>query len=189
MRKTLAFGEPLDPIEIRGERVTLRTWSAVDLPAVGEAAADAFLRSMTTLPETSDEADYQAFIDRQDHRLASGEGWALAITDDPAAPALGHVGIWTAAARKGQVEFGYWMVPSARRRGLMTDALRAATEWAFENLEVHRASLFIEPWNEASQRTAVAAGYEREAMLRKWQTVGGTARDMDCYTRLHDDIR
>ena len=189
MRRTLTFGEPLDPIEIRGDRVTLRSWSEIDLPAVREAAANEFLRSMTTLPSSGTEADHRAFIERQHRRLASGEGWALAITEDPSTAAVGHIGIWTGAARKGQVEFGYWIVPSARRRGLMADALGAATDWAFANLAAHRASLFIEPWNEASQRTAVAAGYEREAVLRKWQTVGGEPRDMYCYTRLDDGPR
>ena len=181
----LPFGEPLDPIVILGEHVTLRTWSAIDLPAVREAAADDFLRSMTSLPDVVDDTEYQAFIERQDHRLASGEGWALAICTDPEAPALGHIGIWTGAVRKGQVELGYWVIPSARRRGLMQDALRAATDWAFANLEIHRASLFIEPSNEASARTAEAAGYEREALLSRWQTVGGEPRDMYCYRRLH----
>ena len=181
----LRFGEPLDPIVIHGERVTLRPWSAIDLPAVREAAADDFLRSMSSLPDLVDDAGCEAFIDRQAHRLASGEGWALAICTDPGAPALGHIGIWTSAARKGQVELGYWVIPSARRRGLMQDALRAATDWAFANLEIHRASLFIEPSNEASARRAEAAGYEREALLSRWQTVGGEPRDMYCYRRLH----
>lgn len=182
----LPFGKPLDPIVIRGARVTLRTWSAIDLPTVREAAADPFLRSMTSLPAVDDDAEYEAFIDRQNHRLASGEGWALAICVDPDAPALGHIGIWTSAARKGQIELGYWIIPSARRRGLMQDALRAATDWAFANVDIHRASLFIEPENGASARTAEAAGYEREVLLAQWQTVGGEPRDMYCYRRLLD---
>ena len=183
---TLPFGEPLQPVEIRGERVTLRPWSTIDIPSVRAASSDDFLLSMTTLPETADDDACQAFIDRQGHRLSSGEGWALAICDDPANAAVGHIGIWTSAARKGQVEFGYWVLPSARGRGRMTDALRAATEWAFRTIAVHRASLFIEPWNEASWKTAERAGYEREALLKQWQLVGGVPKDMYCYTRLMD---
>ena len=68
----------------------------------------------------------------------------------------------------------------------MADALRSATDWAFANLAVHRASLFVEPWNEASQRTAESAGYEREVLLKQWQVVGGEPKDMYCYTRLRD---
>lgn len=187
MRRQLPFGEPLEPIEIQGERVTLRVWSAIDVPSVREAAADDFLRAMTTLPESIDVAACEAFIARQHHRLESGAGWALAITENPDEAALGHIGIWTSAARKGQVEFGYWLLPSVRRRGLMTDALRAATDWAFASIEIHRANLFIEPWNEASWRTAEAVGYQREALLPAWQTVGGDARDMYCYRRLITD--
>ncbi len=38
--------------------------------------------------------------------------------------------------------------------------------------------LFVEPWNEASVRTAERAGYVREGLLRSHQEIGGRRRDM-----------
>ena len=58
------------------------------------------------------------------------------------------------------------------------------TTWAVEHLDVDRLSLFIEPWNIASIKTAKRAGYEFEGLLRNWERVGGVARDMGSYVRI-----
>ena len=55
------------------------------------------------------------------------------------------------------------------------------SEWAFAQLDVSRLSLFIEPWNTASMRTAEHAGYVREGLLRDWERVDGVPKDMWSY--------
>jgi RimJ/RimL family protein N-acetyltransferase len=57
------------------------------------------------------------------------------------------------------------------------------TTWAFKHLDVDRLSLFIEPWNMASIKTAERAGYEFEGLLGNWERVGGVSRDMSSYVR------
>lgn len=44
--------------------------------------------------------------------------------------------------------------------------------------------LHVEPRNEASWHTAESCGFDREGLLRSWQRVGTTRRDMFVYGRL-----
>jgi RimJ/RimL family protein N-acetyltransferase len=89
-----------------------------------------------------------------------------------------------ANAHHGRAEIGYWVVASARGRGVAAEAVALVGDWAFANLHLHRLGLYIEPWNLASIRTAERAGYEREVLLRRWQVVAGEPKDMWSYARL-----
>ena len=46
----------------------------------------------------------------------------------------------------------------------------------------------MEPWNEASIRTAERAGFRREGLLRSWQEVGAERKDMLMYSLLPSDL-
>ena len=56
---------------------------------------------------------------------------------------------------------GYWLAPWARRRGVMTLALRAVVEWATRVHGVDRLFLTTHPENVASQRVAERGGFTR----------------------------
>lgn len=58
----------------------------------------------------------------------------------------------------------------------------AVTDEAVGQIGVERVQLHVEPWNEASWRTAERCGYEREGLLRAWQRVGEDRRDMFVYS-------
>jgi len=61
------------------------------------------------------------------------------------------------------------------------------TTFAWGVPELHRVELYIEPWNVASARTAEAAGYQREGLLRSQQVIGGRRVDMMIYSALRFD--
>ncbi len=81
------------------------------------------------------------------------------------------------------------MLPATRRRGAASQALRALSTWAIDEVGVARLELFVEPWNTASSRTAESAGYSCEGLLRSWQAVGAERRDMSVYSFLPSDRR
>ncbi len=88
----------------------------------------------------------------------------------------------------GRASTGYWIAPQFRRRGYARAALLALTNWALTHSEVQRLQLFVEPWNQASWRTAEACGYQREGLLRGWQRVGDTRKDMYAYSVVANSI-
>ena len=183
MTINVEVGSPLLPIEIVGDRYLLRQFQYEDLSVVEEASRDDLIPLITTVPSTWTPQAGEAFVDRQNSRLSDGEGWSLAIVDRKSNRAVGQIGLWITHLHRGRAEIGYWIAGSGRGNRAASHAVEALSTWAFEHLDVDRLSLFIEPWNIASIKTAERAGYQFEGLLRNWERVGGVSRDMGSHVR------
>jgi RimJ/RimL family protein N-acetyltransferase len=64
-------------------------------------------------------------------------------------------------------EIGYWLAEDLWGRGIMTEAVGAATEHAFRTLAVVRVQAAVFEWNRASMRVLEKCGYELEGRLRR----------------------
>lgn len=138
---------------------------------------------MTTVSAGGGAHEAADFVRRQWGRLADGAGYSFAIADRTDL-AVGQIGLWLRDADAGRAELGHWTAPSARGRGVAGHALRALTDWADTQLRIPRLQLFVEPWNAASVATAERCGFVREGLLRSWQDIAGTRRDMYVYARV-----
>jgi RimJ/RimL family protein N-acetyltransferase len=85
-----------------------------------------------------------------------------------------------------QAEIGYWVAAGARRKGIAGRAVRAVVEAAFE-AGLGRVELLAEPENPASQRVALAAGFQREGVRRMAPGRGRERYDFVAYARLNTD--
>jgi RimJ/RimL family protein N-acetyltransferase len=180
-----AFDPPLALPRLNCGPVVLRPFDPSDLLLVLEASADPYIPSITSLPAKCSEADALAFIGRQGERARSGHGYSLVIaSSDGTERGLGAVGLWLRDIENGRATAGYWLVDSARGAGAAGWALRGLVTFAFEVLAIPRLQLYIEPWNEASVRTALSAGFTHEAHLREWERIDGAQHDVDCYSLL-----
>jgi RimJ/RimL family protein N-acetyltransferase len=166
----------------------LRPFVMADLPVVREAAQDPYIPLITTVPAAFTETEGRRFIERQWDRARRGSGYSFAITDAANGRAVGQIGLWLDDIGAGRASIGYWVVPSARGRGAAGHALRTLTFWALGVLRIPRLELYVEPWNEASIRTAERAGFRREGLLRSWQEVGPERKDMLMYSMLPSDL-
>lgn len=177
--------------------VVLRPFLDEDLDTVVAGSADPYVRSLTGL-EPGDEASAHAYIRRQRLRGDRGLGFSFAITDGRTGVAVGQIGLWLRAVAPdgatgymeeahGRAALGYWVSPECRGNGFASDALQALTAFAFVGEHTQRLELFIEPTNVASWRAAERAGFQREGLLRSWQQIGDTRRDMYVYSRLPGD--
>jgi RimJ/RimL family protein N-acetyltransferase len=165
----------------------LRPFSLGDLGVVREAAADPYIPLITTVPAAySDDAGRQ-FIERQWGRAQDGTGYSFAIADAATDRAAGQIGLWLQDIGQGRATIGYWVAPPARGQHAAGHALAAVVRWAFGELGVPRLELCVEPWNEASARTAVITGFRREGRLRSWRDVGAERKDFDLYAMLRRD--
>jgi len=178
------FGSPLPDLAVVGVTHELRSFQAGDAHVVAEASSDSLIPLITTVPANYSDEEGLAFVNRQHHRRAAGEGWSLAIVHKDRQLAVGQIGLWISHLHKGRAEIGYWVAESGRGLGAAAEAVELLAAWAFANLTVNRLSLFIEPWNTASIKTAEHAGFDREALLRNWESVGGMPKDMWSYVKL-----
>lgn len=175
--------KPLLPITLKAGPFTLRPFADKDAPSIIEASHDPLIPLITTVPNPCDEAAALGFIARQHERLQTGQGWSLAIAAGDA-PALGQIGLWPQKQERASI--GYWVLASARGQGAAVQALAALSRFGLSQFE--RLELYVEPWNEASWRTAERIGYQREGLLRQYQYVGPARRDMYIYSLLRGEV-
>ena len=158
--------------------VLLRPFTDRDVPMVRDSATDPYIPRIGTLPAQATDAEARDWIARQHQRWTEGTGFSFAIAEVSSGRAVGGAGLWLRELAHGRASAGYSVAPSCRGRGYAAAALTALTGFAWTLPGLHRVELYIEPWNTASIRTADAAGYEREGLLRSYLEIGGERRDM-----------
>jgi RimJ/RimL family protein N-acetyltransferase len=164
--------------------VKLRAFRPTDVLMVQELSTDPYVPMTGSLDFHANTDQALAYIDRQHDRLVSGAGFSFCVADSETDEPLGQAGLWLRQLSAGRATAGYAIAPAARGRRRAADALTALTTFGWSLAELYRIELYIEPWNVASQRTAEAAGYEREGMLRSHQEIGGRRVDMILYTSI-----
>lgn len=167
--------------------IRLRPFESRDLGMVRDLASDPYVSQVSSVVENSDDADATAWLTRQRQRLEDGVGYSFCIarrneTGDDIA--LGQAGLWLKDRNHGRATAGYLVAPAARGAGVAGAALRALTGFAWTLPDLHRVELHIELWNTASLRTAAAAGYQREGLLRSHQVIGGVRVDMELWAAI-----
>ena len=84
-------------------------------------------------------------------------------------------------------EIGYWLGRQFWGRGIMTEAVRAATTYAIDHLGLSR--VFAVPFvsNAASARLLEKVGYELEGVLRRSAMKDGVLLDQLLYAYVSDE--
>ena len=165
------------------ESVTLRDFTRDDVALV-QSASTSSIPDTTTVPRTHGVAEALEYIERQRGRLASGRSYAYCVARASDDVAVGYVGLNLRDVDRGRASLGYWVGPDHRGHGHAAQALAGLARWASAELKIPRLELYVEPWNTASIRTAERAGFDREGLLRSWQTVAGVRRDTWMYSRV-----
>jgi ribosomal-protein-alanine N-acetyltransferase len=130
------------------------------------------------------------------YTLADAEHWIkianpttpignFAIVVDGAA--VGGIGL----VLKGDVfrrsaEIGYWLGEQFWGRGIVTEAVRAVTDYAFATFDLCRVYAGVFEWNPASMRVLEKAGYEFECRMKKSVTKDGQTIDELIYAMIRE---
>jgi RimJ/RimL family protein N-acetyltransferase len=81
---------------------------------------------------------------------------------------VGGIGLdFRADIWRHSAELGYWLAPDYWGRGIMSSALRAVVDYAFETFAINRLWAGAFDWNPASLRVLEKAGFLYEARLSK----------------------
>lgn len=83
-------------------------------------------------------------------------------------------------------EIGYWLGEEFWGRGIVSEAARAVTEWAFANFDICRIYAGVLEWNPASMRVLEKAGFQFEARLCQAVTKEGRTMDDFIYAVVRD---
>jgi RimJ/RimL family protein N-acetyltransferase len=169
---------------LRGERATLRPWTAEDAGFVHDACQDPEIQRWTTVPSPYRHEDAVGYVTAISEAAWRDGGGVFAICVD-GAPA-GTIGVH--GMRDGVAHVGYWAAPPARGRGLVSDALRTLSGWLIGERGAARVELVVEPGNAASLRVAERAGFTREGVLRQRLLIHGRRADVVMFSLLPGEV-
>lgn len=166
-------------MELRLKNSLLRRWRSGDEPSLVQHASNRRIwlnvRDRFPYPYTMEDARFWV------QAAGSAEiitNFAIVVEGE----AVGGIGIllqddvhWRSA------EIGYWLGEDYWGRGIVTEAVCAVTDWAFESFDLCRIFAFVYEWNPASMRVLEKAGYQYEGRLRKSVTKDGRTIDQVIY--------
>ncbi|TGA98409.1 GNAT family N-acetyltransferase [Streptomyces sp. MZ04] len=145
--------------------LVIRPWSPDDAPAVYEAFQDPLIQRWHARDaESVDET--QGWIDGWRRAWSEEKDAYWAIADAATDELVGRIALRLIVLADGQAEVAYWTMPSARGRGIAPRALTALSDWAFDEVGLHRLELTHSTANEASCRVALKTGFEPEGTKR-----------------------
>ncbi|HLK41443.1 MAG TPA: GNAT family protein [Polyangiaceae bacterium] len=141
----------------------LRPWSVAQAPGEDQASLTSVSRAIL----------------RHRREWKAGQAYVLFIARgvDPA-DIIGRValgGVLRGAFQNAYL--GYWIDVDHQGEGLMTEAVRAATAFAFESAGLHRVQAAVMPRNGASQRVLAKVGYRQEGFAARYLCIAGAWED------------
>jgi RimJ/RimL family protein N-acetyltransferase len=86
-----------------------------------------------------------------------------------------------------QLEIGYSLVPSERRKGYGTEALEIMVDYLFLSKDAMRIQVQTDLRNVASQKVIEKVGFKKEGTLRKNFFMRGELRDCYIYSILREE--
>lgn len=158
-------------------RITLRSWTDADVPAVTRACQDPETQRWTGVPTGYEEEYARQYLGGREESRRLGETLDLAIADAQDLAMLGSVGLVAFDASNRRAEVGYWVAPHGRGRGVATAAVRLLSAAVFDQLDLMRLDLIVAVGNPASQRVAEKAGFTREGVMRSYLANKQGSRD------------
>jgi ribosomal-protein-alanine N-acetyltransferase len=162
-------------MELKLEHGTLRRWRVGDEASLIRHANNRNisrnLRDRFPYPYTAADAD--AWIGRASVETPARN---FAIVVDGAA--VGGIGLELGEdVFRRSAEIGYWLGEPFWGRGIVTEAVRAVTAYAFATFDLCRLQAHVFEWNPASARVLEKAGYALEGRARLAVTKDGRTID------------
>jgi ribosomal-protein-serine acetyltransferase len=101
----------------------------------------------------------------------------------------GVVGLEACVHLHRACELGYWLRKESTRRGLMTEAARAAVDFAFRYMGTHRVRVAAATDNHASLRVIARLGFRFEGLARQAEWCDERWLDHAVFSLLSTDAR
>lgn len=169
---------------LKSTQCTLRAWQSDDVEAL--------------LRHANNRHIWRNLRDRFPHPYtpADAASWLHHTTENPHEPnfaievageAVGGIGLILGQdIDRRSAEIGYWLSEQFWGQGIITDAVRALTEYGFATFDLCRIWANVFAWNPGSMRVLEKAGFVREGLLRRAATKEGQTIDMVLYALVRE---
>ena len=177
-----------------GRHVTLREIRRSDLAVIHrELSSDPVISSISNsrpwVPASlaRQEAAFDRALTEPEDEL--NVQFAVQARGDEDGALVGVTGLWKVDQHNSTAHIGIQLLPSARGRGLGTDAVRLMCRYAFVVRGLHRVGLETLATNHAMQGAALRAGFTEEGRIRSSAFVLGERVDDVLYGLLRSEWR
>ena len=186
----------IDALELHTDRLTLKVLDAT----YAERVLDFYTRNREFLREWNPAAGPEFYTVAFHAEKIAGElesmrqGWLLRLhlflSEDAAFErVIGIIGLNNIVRGSFQsCHLGYQIDQAAINRGLITEALRRAIAYAFDELQLHRVEANVMPRNARSRRVVEKLGFVDEGLSRKYLKINGVWEDHIHYVMLNPDV-
>jgi ribosomal-protein-alanine N-acetyltransferase len=165
--------------QLETDRLTLRELTASDAPALFEIHRKVeAMRYFGTDPMTELE-DAQKLIEKfASWRTLPNPGVRWALESKATGELMGTCGLFAWNREGCKCAVGYELAEDSQGKGFMSEALRTAFSWGFEEMGLNRIEAQIHPDNAPSLRLAEQLGFRQEGLLREVARWDGKFRDL-----------
>ena len=172
---------------ITTERLMLRRMTLRDAQDVFDYSQDEEVARHVlwdTQRSISEARAYLRYMLRQ-YRRNQPASWGIILKET--GKLIGTIGFMSYNEDHNSAEIGYSLSRDHWNKGLMSEALRACLEYAFDEMQLHRVEAQHELTNPASGRVMEKCGMQREGILRGRLYNKGRYVDVCLYAILDED--
>jgi len=121
------------------------------------------------------------------HREEIGLRWIITLKDEDTC--IGDVGFYDWEKKHSRAEIGYILGKQYWGKGIMTEAIKAALDYGFNEMNLNRIQALIDPRNDASKRVAEKHGFQYEGTFRDYEYEYGGFIDLNKYSVLKREYK
>ncbi len=178
------------PDEIRSERLLIRAPRAGDGALLNASIRESLDELKPWMPwaQTAPTIEESEEVCRRAHvKFLAREDLMLLLFSPDMSTHVGGSGLHRIDWDVPRFEIGYWLRTSQCGRGLMTEAVAAIANFAFQTLSAQRVEIRCDDRNDRSARVAERCGFTLESIRRRHsRDHKGDLRDARLYVRLAD---
>jgi len=163
----------------------LRPWSSRDVDALVRHAdnRNVWINLRDHFPQPYSHTDAVRWIELA-QELPSDTQFAVEVDGE----AAGGIGLeMQSDIERASAEVGFWLGQACWGRGIMTQAVRAFSDFALNRPGCIRLYASVLAWNPASMRVLEKSGYQREGCMRRSAIKDGRIVDRILYARVRED--
>ncbi|HSK13730.1 MAG TPA: GNAT family protein [Phnomibacter sp.] len=140
--------------------------------------------SYSTLEATQEQMDWFRKIWEE----GTGTWWGICFRDRPD-ELLGACGFNNWSQKHNHAEIGYWLLPPYQRKGIMSEAIPAIMQHAYNEMHLHRITAIVEPENIGSIWLLEKMGFAQEGLFKDAEYKNGKYIDILQYAIISPNDR
>ena len=168
-------------IKVR-ENLELRTLipeNAEEIFSVIDKSRDNLRQWLPWIDETKSPEDIRATIQRWEQNIKDKSGYTFGIFQG--GNYIGNIGVHNVNLISDSAQIGYWLSPEWQGKGIMTDCVRALTDYAFNELNLNSVHISCADANKKSRAVPERLNFVQEGALQECLKYHGVYYDEVIY--------